>query len=135
MNPSTGGRSKILIVEDEIIIAMEIQIRLEAAGFAVCGIATTGEKAILAYREKAPDLILMDITLRGSMDGLEAAERILSERPVPVIFLSAAENETVRKRIDGMPGGSFLSKPFDEIDLIAAVRRMLQFGSEKREMP
>jgi DNA-binding response OmpR family regulator len=135
MNASAGGRPKILIVEDEIIIAMEIQIRLEAAGFAVCGIATTGEKAILAHRERTPDLILMDITLRGSMDGLEAAERILSERPVPVIFLSAAETETVRKRIDGIVGGRFLAKPFDEVELIAAVGKALAAGSEKSATP
>ncbi|MBN1938534.1 MAG: response regulator [Candidatus Aminicenantes bacterium] len=114
---------RVLIVEDEVIIAMEIQLRLENAGFDVCGIAATGEKAILAAREKSPDVVLMDITLRGPMDGLEAAERIRAERNTAIVFLSASENESVLRRIREFTRGRHIPKPFDERDLIAAVRR------------
>jgi CheY-like chemotaxis protein len=115
---------RVLIVEDEVIIAMEIQLRLENAGFEVCGIAATGEKAIGDVREKSPDVVLMDITLRGSMDGLEAAERIRAEGGRPaIVFLSASENEIVLRRIGEFSGGRHIPKPFDETELIEAVRR------------
>lgn len=115
--------ARILIVEDEVIIAMEIQLRLENAGFRICGIAVSGEKAILAAREKSPDLVLMDITLRGPMDGLEAARRIRAEKNIPVIFLSATENEAELRRLLDFAPGRHIAKPFDEAELIAAVRQ------------
>jgi len=117
-----AARPRLLIVEDEIIIAMEIQVRLESAGFAVCGLASSGEKAILLAREKNPDLILMDITLKGPLDGLETAGRIQAEKSVPVIFLSATDNQAVLRRIREYRPGISLSKPFGEADLIAAIR-------------
>lgn len=116
------ARPRILIVEDEIIIAMEIQVRLESAGFAVCGLTSSGEKAILLAREKNPDLILMDITLKGPLDGLETAGRIQAEKSVPVIFLSATDNQAVLRRIREHRPGISLAKPFGEADLIAAIR-------------
>lgn len=117
-----AGRPLILIVEDEIIIAMEIQVRLESAGFAVCGLASSGEKAITLAREKNPDLVLMDITLKGPLDGLETAGRIQAEKSIPVIFLSATDDEAVLRRIREARLGFSLAKPFKESDLIAAVR-------------
>jgi len=115
-------RPRILIVEDEAIIAMEIQVRLENAGFAVCGLASSGEKAILLAREKHPDLILMDITLKGPMDGLETAGRIQAEKSVPVVFLSASDNQAMLCQIRERRLGLNLAKPFKEADLIAAIR-------------
>ena len=117
-----AGRPLILIVEDEIIIAMEIQVRLESAGFAVCGLASSGEKAITLAREKNPDLVLMDITLKGPLDGLETAGRIQAEKSIPVMFLSATDDEAVLRRIREARLGLSLAKPFKEADLIAAVR-------------
>lgn len=125
MNLPASPRPRILIVEDEVIIAMEIQLRLENEGFAVCGPASTGEKAIRLAREKEPDVVLMDITLRGDMDGLETARRIQNERPVPVIFLSASDNQTILKQIQDNRMGGFVPKPFNESDLIAAIRLAL----------
>ena len=128
MTQETSPPVRVLIVEDEVIIAMEIQLRLENAGFEVCGIAATGEKAILAAREKTPDVILMDITLRGPMDGLEAAQRILADRQTEVIFLSASENETVLRRVREFAHGRHVPKPFDEVELIAAIRQAAGAG-------
>jgi CheY-like chemotaxis protein len=121
MTAADTPRPRILIVEDEVIIAMEIQVRLENEGFDVCGIASSGEKAIRAAREKKPDLILMDIALRGTMDGLEAAGLIQKERPVPVIFLSASDNQAVLRQIQEKKLGEYISKPFKETDLLAAI--------------
>jgi CheY-like chemotaxis protein len=104
---------------------MEIQLRLENEGMAVCGIASTGEKAIRLAREKKPDLVLMDITLRGEMDGLETSRRIQKERAVPVIFLSASDNQTLLRQITESRMGGFVPKPFNESDLIAAIRMAL----------
>jgi CheY-like chemotaxis protein len=121
MTAADTPRPRILIVEDEVIIAMEIQVRLENEGFDVCGIASSGAKAIRAAREKKPDLILMDIALRGTMDGLEAAGLIQKERPVPVIFLSASDNQAVLRQIQEKKLGEYISKPFKETDLLAAI--------------
>ncbi|MHB8054368.1 MAG: response regulator [Candidatus Aminicenantales bacterium] len=122
---AVAPRPRILIVEDEIIIAMEIQIRLEHEGFDVCGIAASGEKAVLIAREKSPDLVLMDITLRGELDGLETAGLIQKERPIPVIFLSASDNQTVLHQIHERNLGDIIAKPFRESDLFAAIRLAL----------
>jgi CheY-like chemotaxis protein len=116
---------RILIVEDEVIIAMEIEARLENAGYLVCGLVTTGDEAVSAAREKSPDLILMDITLRGAMDGLEAADRIKAEKSIPVIFLSASVSDDILGRIREFRKGQYISKPFDETDLLSSVRRVL----------
>jgi DNA-binding response OmpR family regulator len=122
MIPDNASRPRILIVEDEVIIAMEIQVRLENAGFAVCGLTTSGEKAILLAREKNPDLILMDITLKGPLDGMETAGRIQAEKSIPTIFLSATDNQAVLHEIREHRLGLSLAKPFKEADLIAAIR-------------
>jgi len=116
---------QILIVEDEVIIAMEIEIRLESAGYLVCGLVTTGEEAVSAAREKSPDLILMDITLHGTMNGLDAAARIQAEKSIPVIFLSASVSDDILRRIREFRTGQYISKPFDETDLLSSVRRVL----------
>lgn len=132
MTQDNGSPVRVLIVEDEVIIAMEIQLRLETAGFEVCGLAATGEKAIRAVREKSPDVVLMDITLRGPMDGLEAAACIRAESRIPVIFLTASENEAVLRRARELSPGRHVPKPFDEIDLISAVR---DAAREARQTP
>jgi len=135
MTPEKFPPIRVLIVEDEVIIAMEIQLRLESAGFLVCGLVASGEKAILAAREKSPDVILMDITLRGPMDGLEAAERIRAERGIPVIFLTATENDAVLRRIREFSPIRHIPKPFDESDLIVAVRTAARPPSDVAKTP
>jgi CheY-like chemotaxis protein len=121
--PSTPAR--ILIVEDEVIIAMEIQARLETAGYVICGLETTGEDAILKAREQVPDLILMDISLRGPLNGLEAAVQIQSERDIPVVFISASVDEGALRRIQDVKPGRLITKPFEETDLLTSIRQSL----------
>ncbi|MEE9465707.1 MAG: response regulator, partial [Candidatus Neomarinimicrobiota bacterium] len=79
----------ILIVEDELIIAEDLKIQLEAAGYPVVGVVDTGEDAVRYVDSEHPELVLMDIKLAGSMDGIEAAGAIQEQHDVPVVYLTA----------------------------------------------
>lgn len=118
--------AKILIVEDETIVAMEIQDLLEAEGWIVSGVSASGEDAIRKALDGRPDLVLMDITLRGGMTGIEAAERILEGRIIPVLFLTAAADQIGIRRIQERTACGFVSKPFEERALLGEVRNLLQ---------
>ncbi len=105
---------RILLVEDERIIAMDVKARLESRGYEVAEIVCSGEEAVRAARMHLPELVLMDIYIQGDMDGIEAAAAIRSELGTPVVFLSAfTDPETVRKAMESDPFGYFI-KPFDE---------------------
>jgi len=104
----------ILVVEDEIIIAMELESRLQEIGYGISGIAATGEEAIKKAAETKPDLVLMDIMLKGKMDGIQAAQRIESQFQLPVIFLTAnTDPATIQRAKLSSPFG-YLIKPFEE---------------------
>ena len=112
-----NSKYKILIVEDEILVATDIQESLESLGYMVQGIADTGLKAIEAVENKLPDLILMDINLKGEMTGIEAAKIISKESDVPIIYLTAnADIDTVNKAKIALPYG-YIIKPFNDKDL------------------
>ena len=83
------SRAQILVVEDEKIVALEIVDRLKNIGYKVPESASTGEEAIQKASEVRPDLVLMDIKLKGDMDGIEAAEKIRSRYGIPVVYLTA----------------------------------------------
>jgi CheY-like chemotaxis protein len=88
----------ILIVEDEQIVATELKGRLHSLGYRVVGAASTGPEAITKTENLNPDLILMDIRLRGEMDGIETAGRILASRDVPIVFVTAHADEATLER-------------------------------------
>ncbi|RLF58459.1 MAG: hypothetical protein DRN27_05400, partial [Thermoplasmata archaeon] len=91
-------KKKILIVEDESIVALEIQNRLEQMGYHVIDTISEGEQAIKKALETKPDLVLMDIHLLGEMDGITTAEQIRKKLKIPVIFLTAyADKETLKR--------------------------------------
>jgi len=109
--------ARILIVEDETIVAMDIAATLRRLGYDIAGTAGTGAAAIETARATSPDLILMDIRLKGSMDGIAAATAIQAERPTPVVFLTAhADADTVERSKAAAPHG-YIVKPFDERSL------------------
>jgi PAS domain S-box-containing protein len=115
------AQRRILIVEDETIVAMDIAVTLRRLGFDVVGMAGSGAAAIESARATKPDLILMDIRLRGTMDGIEAATAIQRERPTPIVFLTAhADIDTLERSKAAAPHG-YLVKPFDERGLQRAV--------------
>ncbi len=114
-------KSKILIVEDESIIALDIKTSLLEAGYDVVAIAVCGEDAIALATEHKPNLILMDIRLRGKMDGIEAAAEIVKLSRAPIIFLTAhADKFTLdRAKLTGPFG--YLIKPFEDHNLITTI--------------
>ncbi|HEY1405317.1 MAG TPA: response regulator [Spirochaetota bacterium] len=117
---------RILIVEDEIIIAMDIQNTLKSLGYESISIAESGESAIEAVAESRPDLILMDIGLSGSMDGIDTATQIQAVAPgLPVMFLTSYSNLKVRERAEKVPHCGYLLKPFSPDLLGDAVIRVL----------
>ena len=105
---------------------MEIRNLLEAAGWTVAGLSTSGEDAVHKVPETRPDLVRMDITLRGAKNGIEAAERILDARIIPVLFLTAAADQSGIVRVQDRTVCGFVSKPFDQAALIGAIRSLLQ---------
>ena len=118
---SSQAPHSILVVEDESIVAMDIQNQLEDMGYRVVGTAGTGEEAMSLAREHEPDLVLMDIVLRGEMNGIEAARYVAHTLHVPVIFLTAFNDaQTVQRAAETGPYG-YLTKPFSPKELRAAI--------------
>ena len=112
---------QVLVVENEMIVALDLELCLRTLGCNVAAVATTGEEAVGSARQLKPDVVLMDIRLEGQMDGIQAAERIRKEMNVPLIFLTAAgDNQTIARAVLAEPSG-YLIKPFDERELAAAI--------------
>ncbi len=116
---------KILIVEDNAIIAMETIDRVKRLGYGVSGIAATGRDAIRLAGAMQPDLILMDINLRGDMDGIEAAVEIMRRASVPVIYITAYSDEDILKRAMASKPFRYLVKPYKERDLYTSIEEAL----------
>ena len=113
-------KPKILISEDEVIIAEDIAASLEELGYETCAI-DNGEETIEMIRETNPDLVLLDINLRGDIDGVELGARIKKEFGIPFIYLTAyADKDTIDRAKKTEPDG-FLVKPFDEKNLRSAI--------------
>jgi CheY-like chemotaxis protein len=108
---------KILIVEDEIIIAKEIQNSLRGLGYPSSTIVKSGEVAIKIVREIHPDLILMDIMLQGNIDGIQAAEHIRERFDVPIIYLTAYSDDKTLERAKKTEPSGYILKPFEETEL------------------
>ncbi len=106
------SKIKILVVEDEFIIAQSIENSLEMMGYTVIDVVSSGKKAIEKTESEKPDLILMDIKLQGEMDGIEAASQIRSLFNVPVIFLTAYTDEYLKKRAEKTYPVGYITKPF-----------------------
>jgi CheY-like chemotaxis protein len=116
---------RILIVDDEIIIARELEIRLRSMGYDVVAIASSGPQAIQLALEKEPDLILMDIVLKGEIDGIEAATRIRGHQQVAIIYLTAyTDARTMERAMLTEPSG-YIVKPFAEQELGASIETAL----------
>src|SRR6184192_2359699 len=111
---------RILVAEDETIIRLDLCELLRRAGFEVVAEARDGEEAVTLAREHAPDLAIMDVKM-PRLDGIEAARRILDERPIPIVMLTAyGQQELVSRAIEAGVFG-YLVKPFREQDLLPAI--------------
>jgi response regulator NasT len=112
--------ARLLIAEDETIIRLDLRSLLEHAGFTVCAEARDGVEAVELARLELPDLALLDVKM-PRLDGIEAARRILEERPIPIVIVTAyGEQELVSRAVEAGVFG-YLVKPFRESDLLPAI--------------
>ncbi|GAB1543569.1 response regulator [Scytonema sp. NUACC21] len=124
-NTAKTNNIQILIVEDEYILALNLQESLESLGYTVIDAVDTGEEAIEKARELRPNLILMDIRLRGAMDGIEAAEEIWNSLQIPIIYLTGhSDQSTVERATLTFPFG-YILKPVREQELYVAIQTAL----------
>lgn len=119
---------KILIVEDENIIALDIRSMLEDLGYLVSDIVSSGEESIKRASRIKPDLILMDIKLKGSLDGVSAGEEIFRQFRIPIVYLTAYSDAATIERINHGTNGkqsAVIQKPFDEGELQTVIDHTL----------
>jgi len=122
--PAVG--TKVMIVEDEAVVALHLRQELTKLGYFVAGVATAGEQALKMVEEVFPDVILMDIHIQGEMDGIETAKRIPRYLHIPVIYLTAySEDSTLKRAGDTYPYG-YLIKPFLDRELHASIKMALE---------
>lgn len=123
-NINVGNKNNslnVLIVEDEIILALAIEVSLKKMGFSVCAIATSAPKAIEYAKDKKPNIVLMDINLNKKETGIDAANVIWEEFKIPIIFLTSfADDQTVKEAMACQPYG-YLVKPYREEELKASL--------------
>ncbi len=127
-------RTRILVVEDERIVAEDIRATLESNGYTVTGIAATCDDALERIRQNKPDVVLMDIVLRGPADGVEAARTIGMLFSLPVVFLSShADQATVRRATLSGPFG-YILKPFEDRELCSVIELALHRHRAERRL-
>jgi CheY-like chemotaxis protein len=128
------AEGRILVVEDEHIVAMGIKRMLKELGYTVTGIASSGEDAISKAESTFPDVVLMDIMLKGEMDGVEASEKIRSRFNIPVVYLTAYSDDKILNRAKRTEPFGYIIKPFDEKDLYSSIEVALQrYRKEKNQ--
>jgi len=115
--------SKILIIEDETIISFSYRLQLERMGFEVIGTARSSEEAEELLQQERPDLIIMDIYLKGTKNGLELAQEVHSMDPIPVLFLTASTKPEIVEAIRALKGCHYLPKPINSDSLEDVLQR------------
>ena len=127
-------RIRILIVEDEAIVALDMKLQLQELGYHVVGTAASGGQAIEAADQLAPQLVLMDVRLQGDMDGIAAAQAIRDRHDIPLIFLTShSDNETVRRAAETAPYG-YLTKPYQIKELRAGIEVAMTKARMERQL-
>lgn len=128
-------KQKILIVEDETIIALDIKTSLESFGYEVVGIASSAQEAIEKAGAYKPNVVLMDIFLKGDLDGIYAATTIYEELKIPIIFLSANSERSILERAKAAQPYGYLVKPFKDKDLQTTVIMALnKHANEQKQL-
>jgi CheY-like chemotaxis protein len=118
--------TKVMIVEDEAVVALHLRQELTKLGYFVAGVATSGEQALKMVYEVFPDIILMDIHIQGEIDGIETTKKIPRYLHIPVIYLTAySEDSTLKRAGETYPYG-YLIKPFLDRELHASIKMALE---------
>ena len=123
--------ARILVVEDDMVISMHIRGMLTGTGYSVCGKASSGREAIDKAGDMRPDLVLMDVILQESMDGIAAAQYIHASYNIPIVFLSGCADGETLKRAGAIGHFAYLTKPFTDRELDSAIKMTLnRYGVE-----
>lgn len=128
------AKTNVLVVEDESIVSKDIQHSLKKLGYNVVGAASTGEKAFELAASELPDIILMDIMLKGDINGIETAERVKRELNIPVIYLTAYADEATLSKAKVTEPYGYIIKPFKEVDLHTSIEMALYKYSKEKEV-
>lgn len=118
-----GEKIKVLIVEDEAIFAMSMRRVLTMLGYETCEPLSTGEEAVRWAKKENPDLIIMDVSLKGQLDGIEAAREIRSAHDVPIIFISGYQEEKLLEKARSIEFTTYLIKPIMPDDIKSAIEK------------
>jgi PAS domain S-box-containing protein len=128
------SKANVVVVEDESIVALDIKNRLISLGYSVTGMATTGAVAVETVSQTQPDIVLMDIKLKGNIDGIEAANRIRANFDIPVVYLTAFADDATLERAKLSESFGYLLKPFEERELIATIETALYKHQIERQL-
>ncbi len=125
-------KAQVLIVEDDGIVSIDIENRVKNMGYDVSAIVPSGEEVITKIKENTPDLVLMDIVLKGEMDGIEAADQIHSLFNIPVVYLTAYADDAILERAKATEPYGYIIKPFEDRELRSTIEMALyKHKSEK----
>jgi CheY-like chemotaxis protein len=125
-NAAVKAGTRVMIVEDEAVVALHIRQELMSCGYSVVGIANSGDQALKMINDIFPDIVLMDIHIHGEIDGIETARRIPRYLHIPVVYLTAySEDTTLKRASDTYPYG-YLIKPFQARELHATIKMALE---------
>ncbi|MDD1715843.1 MAG: response regulator [Methanolinea sp.] len=126
--------SKILVVDDEAIITMQLEERLNAMGYTVAGMSASGEDAIEKARRLTPDLVLMDIVMPGKLNGIEAAKTIAGDLDIPVVFVTSYADDAIIEKAKQVGPYGYIVKPFNELEIKAAIEVALFRKAAEQEL-
>lgn len=127
-------KTNVLVVEDESIVSKDIQHSLKKLGYNVVGAASTGERAFELAASEKPDIILMDIMLKGDINGIDTAQRVKEELQIPVIYLTAYADESTLEKAKVTEPYGYIIKPFKEVDLHTSIEMALYKFSKEKEV-
>ncbi|MFZ1755460.1 MAG: response regulator [Caldilineaceae bacterium] len=130
----SGQKGQILVVEDENIVALDIRQSLNRLGYGVPTVAATGEEAVAAAQQWQPDLVLMDIRLRGKMDGIEAATKIRRDQRLPIVYLTAFADARTLDRAKMTEPFGYVLKPFEDQELHSTIEMALHHHKMERRL-
>ena len=127
-------KTNVLVVEDESIVSKDIQHSLKKLGYNVVGAASTGERAFELASSEKPDIILMDIMLKGDINGIETATKVKEELQIPIIYLTAYADESTLEKAKVTEPYGYIIKPFKEVDLHTSIEMALYKFSKEKEV-